>query len=444
MATATSSSLSPSQIASIVGQAQQAQLTAAEWSKLSAADQSQVKQAISALNANYLKMTIPKYALCEANGGALSASYSSTNPTVMTFQIPQSASGWATELVIDADLTVNYTPKTTSPTIAVNAAGVAAAFSSLTLQFGSNTSQIDLRPYFAYVNKRLSGYNRSLYGQTAGNAVSAISALLYTSPTVASGNNTWKFRIRVPLNALHPLTAEGMLPAMGNTGKGIIRLQPSAEFNGVDPILSAVTTNGTVSVTGTVEVKMGYRDGHSLATLQQMAPVVLGPAGIGTVQYVQLEAKQNLVANLYQRQHISTTLPIYRLVNIVVDGNQSSTFSTVANILGYEVSLDANAGTALYKYDNSENVTMTDYYQGVRDHYGQDMDEGVMVAVDATGANVVNPSNQDGAAFLNMTSIGYTAAHVGVKLNSVGGVAGIAPRIENWALVVNPLGLQVK
>ena len=214
MATATSSSLSPSQIASIVGQAQQAQLTAAEWSKLSPADQSQVKQAISALNANYLKMTIPKYALCEANGGALSASYSSANPTVMTFQIPQSASGWATELVIDASLTVAYTAKTTSPTIAVNAAGVAAAFSSLTLQFGSNTSQIDLRPYFAYVNKRLSGYNRSLYGQTQGNAVSGISALLYTSPTVNAGNNTWIFRIRVPLNALHPLTAEGMLPAM--------------------------------------------------------------------------------------------------------------------------------------------------------------------------------------------------------------------------------------
>ena len=112
--------------------------------------------------------------------------------------------------------------------------------------------------------------------------------------------------------------------------------------------------------------------------------------------------------------------------------------------MGYEVSLDANAGTALYKYDNSENVKMTDYYQYMRDHYGQDQDEGVLVAVDATGANVVNPSNQDGAAILNMTSNGYTAAHVGVKLNSVGGVAGIAPRIENWALVVNPLGLQVK
>lgn len=444
MATATSSSLSPSQIASIVGQAQQAQLTAAEWSKLSAADQSQVKQAISALNANYLKMTIPKYALCEANGGSLSASYSSANPTVMTFQIPQSASGWATELVIDASLTVAYTAKTTSPTIAVNAAGVAAAFSSLTLQFGSNTSQIDLRPYFAYVNKRLSGYNRSLYGQTAGNAVSGISALLYTSPTVNAGNNTWIFRIRVPLNALHPLTAEGMLPAMGNTGKGIIRLQPSSEFNGVDPILSAVTTNGTISVTGTVKMKMGYRDGHSLATLQQLAPVVLGPAGIGTVQYVQLEAKQNLVANLYQRQHISTTLPMYRLINLVIDGNQSSSFSTVSNIIGYEVSLDANAGTALYKYDNSENVTMTDYYEVVRDQYGQDMDEGVMIACDALGQNVVNPSNQDGQAFFNMTSNGYTAAHVGVKLGSVGSVSGIAPRIENWALVVNPLGLSVK
>lgn len=444
MATAQPTSLTSAQVAAIVSEAQQATLTSAEWTKLSAAEQNQVSVAIQQLNANYLRMTIPKYALCEANGGALSASYNSSAPTVMTFQIPQSASGWATELLIDANLVVNYTAATTSPSIAVNAAGVAAAFSSMTLQFGSNTSQIDLRPYFAYVNKRLSGYNRSLYGQTEGNAVPAISALLYTSPSVAAGNNTWKFRIRVPLNALHPLTAEGMIPAMGNTGKGIIRLQPSAEFVGPDPVLSAVSTNGKVSVTGTVEVKMGYRDGHSLATLQQMAPVVLGPAGIGTVQYVQLEAKQNLVANLYQRQHISTTLPIYRLVNIVVDGNQSSSFSTVSNILGYEISLDANAGTALRKYDNSENVTMTDYYQVLRDHYGQDLDEGVLLAVDALGSNVVNPSNQDGGAILNMTSNGYTAAHVGVKLNSVGSVAGIAPRIENWALVVNPQGLQVK
>ena len=444
MATAPASTLSAAKLQGLLKEAQSAQLTTATFNGLNPVEQSQLRSAIAQTNASYMKMTIPRWALCEVSGGGQSASYNSSSPSVMTFLIPQSAAGWATELVIDADLNVNYTAAASSPTISVNAGAPFNAFTSVTLTFGSNTAQIDLRPYFAKFRRMLSGYNRSVYGQTLGQSIAGITALLYTGTPVASGNNTWKFRLVIPLNAIHKLTAEGIIPAMGNTGKGVIRLNPAPDFVGPDPLDSAINTNGTIATTGTVKMFMGYRDGHSLSTIQQMAPVVLGPAGIGTVQYVQLEAKQNLIANTYQRQHISTTLPMYQLAACLIDGNQSATFSTVSNVIGFEATLDQNGGTAMYKFDNNENVTMTQYYQWVRDNYGQDMDEGMFIVADAAGSNVVNVSNQDGAQFFNMTSNGYTAANVGLKVGSVGGVSGINPRYELWAIVVNPAGLAVK
>ena len=427
----------------IIKEAQQMTLTKAQYNALSASEQAQIAAAVQQLNLQYMRNTTRQYALVPYNGGADTASYSSSNTSVMSFNIPQSASGWAEAIVIDTSLAVDYTPAASSPTIALNAGAPWNIYQQMTISFGSTTLQIDLKPYFQKMRNYMRRYLGQLNGQTSGNQVTSITNKLYSGITTNSGTNNWKVRMIIPLNAVHPLSMEGMLPAMGNTGKAVVRLQPAQNFVGVDPVLSVINTNGTVTATGTTEVKMIFRNGTSMSTTNQLAPVVIGPAGIGTVQYVQLENKNNLVSTQYQMQAISTTLPVYQLVACVIDGNQSSSFSAIDNVVGFELALDQNGQNVIWKYDNSEFTTMDDYYQHIRDFYGQDMDEGTFIVNDAASQYVINPSNQDGSQYLNMTSNGYTAANVGFKLNSVGGVSGINPRYELWAVVVNPAGLVV-
>ena len=442
MATITgTSSGAQANISALLQEAQQMTLSGQQFSALSPAEQQALRTAVQQNNLNYMRLADYQYALVPYNGQADSATYNTSNATVMSFNIPQSAAGWADAIILDTTLNTTYTAASTSPTIAMNAGGPWTMYQQMTLSFGSTTLQLDMKPYFQKIRNYLGRYIGQVNGQTTGNQVTAITDLLYSGVSLSSG--TWKVRQVIPLNAIHRLSMEGMIPAMGNTGKAVLRLQPAQDFVGPDPILSVVSTNGTFTATGTTTVKMRFRNGTSTRTRKQLVPVVIGPAGLGTVQYVQLENKNNLVSTQYQMQAISTTLPVWQLIACVIDGNQSSSFSTVGNVNGLELAIDQNGQNVIWKYDNSENVTMTDYYQHVRDNYGQDMDEGIYVIKDTAGDHVIDPSNQDGTEWLNMTSNGYTAANVGVKVGSVGGVTGINPRMELWGVVINPNGLVV-
>ena len=68
----------------------------------------------------------------------------------------------------------------------------------------------------------------------------------------------------------------------------------------------------------------------------------------------------------------------------------------------------------------------------------QDMDEGLIPLIWGPIAEQADPDLREGVAYLDMTTAsGWTDYHAGVQLSTVGGVAGITPRLEVHAILLN-------
>lgn len=398
-----------------------------------------------AMNREYMRRCIRHLTIApQASGGALTQPFA--NGQLLSYLVPTANNGFLEALRIRLVLTV--TPATgTGATYQLNAA---APFSVLdSIQIVYNGTQMNMRPLIMKVLMQLSGYMQSPSPQVpvGGNFESdpvIDNYITSTFPFTAGSGNSWNFEFRIPLNALHPQDARGMLPIMAPGTDVLVNLNCVGAPMGPDPILSPISTTGgtgaAVTITGTGQVIAEYRDGKTL-----QGPILQGldVLDMGTVQYMKDQNLNNMTAGIINRQKLSMVNYLYYVISYIVDGQQSNKYAATSNIQVLELDMDTVGANQFWKYGTGTNIDVREFYVDIQDDIGQDIDEGIVPWVRAPIMNTADASNLDGTAFLNTTPSGWTDVHYGVQVAAVGAVAGINPRIETFCVLVNTAGLQV-
>lgn len=383
-------------------------------------------------NGDFMNLTYEQAVKADAQNG----NQYSIGGQQINYDVPIIPGAWLTKLTARLNLNVNYTPNATTPNASLTAAGIYAVLQNIEVRFGNK--QIEVHPYIMKTLAEIRGYNRTNTNNTLGQQNSDIQALLATSPTLNSGDNTWKIDIDIPLNILHPMSVNGLLPISGTGTRVQVFLTPASQFVGKDPLYNVVDSNGTFSVSGTVDCIAWYRDWQSTTTRNPLGPDL---TQLSTVQIIKPQQLNPMTAGTPMFKRITNPYPFVKLISVVIDGQQSGKFvSDANNIQLYEVDKAENTSSLFYKYD-ATNGGIQNYYKRVREQYGQDFDSGVLF-FDATGSNTANASNQDGGAYLDLTASGYPAARLGFQLGAVSSANQITPRVETWGVILNPLGIQ--
>lgn len=393
-----------------------------------------IRQQIHQQNVRFMKYSFRQFTLADAQNGTAYAV--GGNP--LNFICPIIEGGFAERIIIRTTLNFTYTPAGSSPYVNLTAAGAYAIFKEVEVVFGNTV--IKVHPYIAHILNRIWGYLREYPGQTIGYQAANIQNLIYQLPAIASGANTWQFDIDIPLNTVHPLSVAGLLPIMGSGTRLQINVTPAPAIVGKDPLNNAIDTNGTIeNVTGTVQVIVVYRDYKSFWTRDYLAPN-LDSRFVPSVQWIKPQEINPLTAGSPMFKRLENPYEFAKIVSIVIDGQSSGTFCAANNIQLYEIDRAENTSSVLRKFD-STNGGMANYYRMVRDRYGQDLPEGVLV-FDAVSENTADPSLQDGVDYLNLTAAGFPAARLGFQVGAVSS-SNTTPRVVTYGVILNRQGLQI-
>ena len=428
--------LPPDQQAAVIGTLPKNQQAAAQTSVAASAAQMIIKA-----NRAFMRKALERVAPCEvASGSGITANYSAGQ--TLTFKFPTVGSAFAKGLLITYNLSV--TPATgTGATYAANAAAPWNIFSELDVNY--NGAQAKTHPYLFKLLDILKGFQKGAQNAVlSGNNDATIAAqIVGTTPLTVGSANTWQGKMLMPLNVLGEDTVPGLLPMMGVGNQAEIKLTCAPSFMGLDPLLNPVANTGgtgnAVAVTGTVNVDCIFLDGSNM---DSNVGLTLSLAGEPTIQYFWDTPLSPLPQGLLQRQHISTLLEHWYVISLVIDGAQSSKFSTVGNLAQFELSPDSVGQDKFKSWNVANNVSVYDYYDRMRRKYGQDLDEGVIVWVDAPGAGIVDTDARNGQQVLNMRDGGFPATTHGYLVNSVSST-NIAPRVETFLISMNYAGLKV-
>lgn len=438
--------LTPSQVAMLPADQQQQYMK-----NLSPQQQAMVAQEIQNAriqgNRKFMRQSLEKYAYCPVSGGSgTTATY--TPGTTLVFDLPVVGSGYAKGLLITFNLTVTLAAGT-GATYALTAAGETAIFSEMLLNY--NGAQCRLHPYILKVLDMTKGFSRGAFNSVvAGQNNATIANNVAGSTPVAAGSaNTWTGKLYFPLNALGEDTVPGILPVMGVGNKPQLKLTCTPTFmnatvNASDPLLSPVVwTGGTggalTSVTGTINVDMVYLDG---TTMSDPNGLVLDLTSEPTLQYYWDTPLNPLTANTLNRQHIATLLEHWYVISIVIDGQSSTAFTTLANLQQFQLSADSVGQQNFLSINVSNNISVYDFYDRRRREYGQDLDVGVIPWVTAPTRGVVDGDNRNGAQVLNMQAGGYPAATHGYLVGSTSST-NFVPRVETFVISMNYAGLKL-
>lgn len=396
------------------------------------------------MNREYMKRTLRHLAIApQASGGAVTQPWA--NGQMLSFLVQSANNAFLEGLRIRMALTV--TPAVgTAATYQLNAGAPLNVIDSIQIQY--NGTQLNLRPFIRNELKLLSGY--AITGEPTAPLGGNLGVDSYidvyettTFPITAGAGNVWNYEFRLPLNALHPQDARGMLPIMAPGTDVLVNIMLAGAPMGPDPILSPVSTTGgtgaAVTITGTVQVLSEYRDGKTL-----QGPILQGLdiLDMGTVQYVRDNNLNNLVAGIVMRQKIAQVNHLFYVISVLVDGQQSNKFSSISNIQVMELDMDAVGTNVFWKYGTGTNIDVREFWVDLQADIGQDIPEGIIPWVRAPIMNTADASNLDGTAFLNTTPSGWTDVHYGLQVGAVGAVAGINPRVETFIVMVNVAGLQ--
>lgn len=382
------------------------------------------------MNRDMMKYGTLKPILANAQNGTTYAT-----GQLMNFDVPIVAGAYAEKIRIYHDVTFTYTAAGSGPTVSVNAGGQANLFNDVTVNFGNK--QQGIHPYVARVLMQAGGYNRTHVGQVLGNQSSSVQTLLYAMPAVAAGANEWKGYTDIPLNLVHPQSPYGLIPIGGSGTRMQVQITTPAGFVGADPLNNVINTNGTITaIGGSVTVVIFYRD-----YVSTVSPAALGMdlTGLPTAQVIRLRDISPLTAGSPNYLSITNPYPFNKIVSIVIDGQSSSTFCAASNIQAFRVDGAENTSSALRVYDTT-NGGMVNYFSRVRELYGQDYDDGVLL-YNGNAENTADTSLQDGEVWLNVASNGYPAARLGFQVGTVSSANSITPRVVTYGVLMNPVGI---
>lgn len=402
-------------------------------------------------NRRFMRQSVEKIAYCPVAGGSgTTAAYSAG--TTLVFDLPVVGSGYAKSLLITYNLTL--TLGGTSPVVQANAAAPWNIFSEMLLNY--NGAQCRLHPYVMKVIDQTLGFTRGAQAAVVGGSVNnAINnALLGFSSggslPVTTGS-IWQGKMLFRLNAIAEDSVPGVLPVMGVGNKPQLKLTCAPTTLGVDPLLSPLSivsgTAPTATFAGNINVDMIYLDG---TTMSDPAGLTLDITAEPTLQYYWDTPLNPLTANTLNRQHIATLLEHWYVISLVIDGQQSTGFSSItgtttptSNLTQFQLSADSVGQQNFMSWNVSNNISIFDYYERRRIEIGQDLDPGVIPWVAAPTRNVVDADNRNGTQVLNMMAGGYPAATHAYQVTAVGGVAGITPRVETFLVSLNYNGLKI-
>lgn len=444
---ATMMSLTPAQIASLPPDQQATYMKGLSPAQQQIVQQEIQNQIISA-NRTFMRKSLERAAYCPVTGGSgVSAAY--TAGTTLFFDFP-SVPGFAKALLITYNLTVNPAAGT-GATYAVNAACPWNIFSELQVLY--NGPQIRTHPYLMKVLDETIGFGRGQKNAViAGVHDATIDAnIVGATPLTNATNNTWQGKMLLRLNPLGEDTVPGVLPISGVGNKPQLKLTCAPGFIGQDPLLNPISpvagTGHAATVTGNINVDVVYLDGTNMDT---PAPLSLAWQNEPTMQYYWDTPLTPFTANTLQRQTISTKLKHWYVVSIIIDGTSATSFAQLANITGFTLGPDQVGQQTFINYNISNNISIYDFYDRyVRRPFGQDLDNGVLPWILATGRGIIDSDNRNGTQTLNMYPGGFPAATHTYQMSALGtqttidGFGPCTPRVETFLISENAAGLKV-
>lgn len=394
------------------------------------------------LNRQYMLNTIRKRALCQTASGQ-GTSQAWVAGSTLNYAVPTALNAFLEAYEVQVSVTV--TPVAgTAAVYGLTAAGPMALFDSITV--GYNGTHQDFKPYIIPELNRLQGrYEPGMPTVLAGQSVASTQSYLSTTFPVSVAANTWTWKFRVPLNLLHPLDPRGMLPIMGGETPATIAIRCASTVVGNDPANNALyAVSGTghaATVVGNVSLVAVYRDGESY---RGPGTYALDPSALrGTAQIRRDLTLTGLAAGGVYRNRISIADQIYWLIATVIDGNQANKFASNTNIDIIEVVKDEAGASAFWRLGTGSNLSVQNFFWDVRDEIKQDLSEGILPIVRAPTYGLPDPTERTGTHLLNTSVKGWPDARIGVQLTTLGGLAGVTPRIEVHAIYNNRRGLVV-
>ena len=400
-------------------------------------------------NTKYLQKSVNKYAICPPTSGGITSNYLTS--TTLNFNFPTAGGAYLRLL----EITVNIICTVTGTAPLWTAAGAWAWFSEIDIIYNGQQSRI--RPYFLKVlqqtlyqewmmTNQVSNGSETVGGtNVAGKLVSDSTITANTAaaqPVITSGVAfTSKFKFRVPLQLMR-WSPVGMLPMQGQGTKGQVNIITASAIAAVnaDPLTTPITVTALTSAVlgaATVQCMAIYCDG---VNLESKTPLGLQLANLPTAQFIIDQTLAPLTAGTIVRQRLTTLLPHYIVCSIIIDGNQSTSFALAGNIAQIELDQDAAGQNKFFVFGPPNNTTVYDYYTGIRQIYGQDLDTGVIMWVNATQFNTVDPSDSNGTQVLNMTPGNWTDVNYGLQVNATSSV-NFTPRVETYLFSRNDAGL---
>ncbi len=397
----------------------------------------------SAANRQFMHLAVKKTAAAPAAGGGYTNTFA--QGATLRWDFPLAGGAYASALIIYANITITLAAGA-SAVYALNAPGPLSIFNNLTVTL--NGVQHSFPPYILKYLAALTRASNSVQPSTvyAGTKDTLIETNLNNNGSypVAVGANTWKFKFRVPLNAIARTNPAGLLPMMSSATKPQVALSVNTSLLGSDPELNAInavsgTGHAVSSVAGTIGIDVEYMDGQTYWSPQALA---LDLSGEPTVQYITDNVVNNIAAGSVQRARIQSLFQHYAVLAVCMDGVTKGAFSAISNIARIELDMDSVGQNVFHAYGTGTNVDIYDFYERMRDMYQQDFDEGVIPWILGASEGINNPDNRDGVKVLNMTPGGWTDVNVGVQFTSVS-TSNYTPRIAIYLVSLNPAGLKL-
>lgn len=401
------------------------------------------------MNDNYMRTTERHYAVCPPqSGNALNQTYALG--TQLLYNVPTSENAFLEALLIRVTVNLNFAAGT-SAVYALTSAGVQALITEIDVLYG-NTQQ-RFRPYILkylpLLFKWMGAIDPFWTPPTGFIADTNISGYLASTFPVTTGNQTWTYEIRVPMNVLSPTDVRGLLPIMSGETTCQVAINTAAGLMGPDPELFptfAVSGSGNAVTlqagAGTVQVIACYRDGVSYMGAARQG---LDLSGLPTVQWDIDPPLNNLGSGNVFRQRINKAETIAFSLLTLIDGVNPGVFSTLANLQRFELDKDSSGNNVFWAFGNNTNISVLEYFAELRRIFGQDITaaggEGIIPLVYATGWGVPDPDNMTGINYMNTQPSGWTDVNYGVQVGAVGSGSNGNPRVVNHLIYINPQGL---